>query len=182
MDKDYNYKKQLVLNYLKLCYELTTSDLQGVDVRNIIKGFVKKKAADDHLDVRNLVENMGIQTNNLRRRFQIDFLMVDKELENEIIDSGSSTLPESQYRYNLSGILKIYEEFTDRRITKQGLNLHKKQNKFPTIEIKGEHTTVLENDVVSYIYTETGVKLEAEQIRYLAYKKPLPHIKDEGED
>jgi hypothetical protein len=187
MEKDYNYKKQLILNYLKLCYELTTSSLEDVDVRTITKDFIKKKAANDHLDVRNLVENMGRSTNNIRRRFQIDFLFIDKELEQEIIDSGSSTLPESQYRYNLSGILKIYDQFTDKRITKQGLNLHKQAGsdgyvKLPTLQLKGEHTTVLEKDVITYIYTETGVKLEPEQIRHLAYKKPLPPVKDEGED
>jgi hypothetical protein len=169
------HKTKLINNYLQLCYEMSTGEFTDVDVDTIIHSFVSGMASKKHLNKLDLTEKLAVSTNTLRRKMQIKLHLFAEKLEREILEAGNKVQPEHQNRYRISDIQKIYQDFAGRSITRQTINTHTKPNskgliKLPVVHLPSEHTSVLQRDLIAYFYTETGIKLEPEEIKKYAYK------------
>ncbi|MFT2010196.1 hypothetical protein ACMA1I_16090 [Pontibacter sp. 13R65] len=165
-------KAALYLGHLKLLYEICVQENDEVDINLILKGFLQRKAMELQVSQSELIKILSTGSTVLRRKIMTGLLLVEEEIETDIIRNGVALDATRQYRYSLANIQEFYKIFAGRKISRQAIN-QQKRILLPIQDIPNEYTSVIESDLIEYFYTQTGIKLDVQKIRPLAYKKPL---------
>ena len=165
-------KNALYLSHLKLLYELSVQEQDDVDINFVVKGFLQRKSMELQVSQSELISRITVATTVAKRKIVTALLMIEEEIEREILEQGINLDATNQYRYSLTNIQEFYEKFANRKISRQALN-KQKNTVLPLKQFPNEYATVIESDLVEYFYVQTGIKLVVEEIRPMAYKKPL---------
>ncbi|WP_439881646.1 hypothetical protein ACSX1A_00520 [Pontibacter sp. MBLB2868] len=165
-------KNALYLSHLKLLYELSVQKQDDVDINYVVKSFLQRKSMDLKVSQSELIGRLTVATTVAKRKIVTTLLMIEEEIEKEMLEQGINLDSTNQYRYSLANIQVFYDKFANRKISRQALN-KQKNSILPLKQLPNEYASVLENELLEYFYLQTGVKLDVDLIRPMAYKKPL---------